>query len=80
MNFYVYLRFKNAKRIQTSLRIDTFSNHRGLCRLVLHDLESGDGAIYTCYLENDAGSAISTVQVTVTGTVQTRHKLINLYY
>ncbi|GBM43953.1 Twitchin [Araneus ventricosus] len=57
--------FKNAERIETSLRIDIFSNHRGCCRLVIHNVNTTDNAIYTCYLENEAGSAISTVQLSV---------------
>ncbi|GFV52217.1 hypothetical protein TNCV_3777891 [Trichonephila clavipes] len=60
--------FKNAKRIETDLHTDTFNNHRGCCRLVLHDVNIDDSAIYTCYLENEAGSAVSTVLLTVTGT------------
>ncbi|GFR22944.1 titin, partial [Trichonephila clavata] len=59
--------FKNAERIETDLRTDTFSNHRGCCRLALHDVNINDSAIYTCYLENEAGSAVSTVLLTVTG-------------
>ncbi|GIY97595.1 twitchin [Caerostris extrusa] len=57
--------FKNAAKIETNLRVDAFSNHRGCCRLVLHDVNADDSAIYSCYLENEAGSAVSTVLVSV---------------
>ncbi|GFT67977.1 titin [Nephila pilipes] len=60
--------FKNAGKIETDLRTDIFSNHRGCCRLALHNVNINDSAIYTCYLENDAGSAVSTVMLTVTDT------------
>ncbi|XP_055931679.1 titin homolog isoform X2 [Argiope bruennichi] len=57
--------FKNAERVETSLRMDAFSNHRGCCRLFIRDVDVTDNAIYTCYLENETGSAISTVQLSV---------------
>ncbi|XP_054706306.1 muscle M-line assembly protein unc-89-like [Uloborus diversus] len=57
--------FKNAEKIETSLKLDAFSNHRGCCRLVLHDVTAEDCAIYSCYLENEAGSSVSTVLVSV---------------
>ncbi|KAG8183730.1 hypothetical protein JTE90_002794 [Oedothorax gibbosus] len=57
--------FKNAEKLSSSLRIDTFVSHRGVCRLVVHDAVVYDSAIYSCYLENECGSAISTILVTV---------------
>ncbi|GIY11239.1 titin homolog [Caerostris darwini] len=66
--------FKNAAKIETNLRVDTFSNHRGCCRLVLHDVNADDSAIYSCYLENEAGSAVSTVLVSVTD-IKTDYKI-----
>ncbi|XP_035209514.1 titin-like [Stegodyphus dumicola] len=58
--------YKNAEKISATLRIDTFSNHRGICRLILRSVTVEDSAIYTCYLENEAGSSLSTVFVSVT--------------
>lgn len=62
-----FCRFKNAEKLTSSLRIDTFVSHRGLCRLVVRNAVKDDSAIYSCYLENECGSAISTILVSVVG-------------
>ncbi|XP_071039841.1 twitchin [Parasteatoda tepidariorum] len=57
--------FKNAERIETNLRVDVYSNHKGACRLKIHRADEQDSAIYSCYLENEIGSAVSTVLISV---------------
>ncbi|XP_013793028.1 myomesin-1-like, partial [Limulus polyphemus] len=56
---------KNAHRLQEDWRVDTYSNHRGLCRLVIRDATPSDSAVYSCVIENESGKKAATTMVLV---------------
>lgn len=56
---------KNTHRLQEDWRVDTYSNHRGLCRLVIRDVNPSDTAAYSCVIENESGKQAGMAMVLV---------------
>ncbi|XP_076369536.1 cell adhesion molecule DSCAM-like isoform X2 [Tachypleus tridentatus] len=56
---------KNTHRLQEDWRVDTYSNHRGLCRLVIRDVNPSDTDVYSCVIENESGKQTGMAMVLV---------------